>query len=87
MTELERRKRLLKMAEADERCGEMERECRLAQAALEEYTRDLPEAQREFLWRYPGAMYYLYHWTLNVVCRYMRFPEELQDTACVKIEE
>ena len=82
MTELERRQRLLALVKADARCGEMERECRLAQAALEEYSRELPEEQREFLWRYPGAMYYLYHWTMNVVCKHMRFPEEEEKADC-----
>jgi hypothetical protein len=80
MTEMERRKRLLELVEADERCGEMLRECVSARADLEEYTKGLPKEQQEFLWHYPGAMYYLFHWTLNLVCKHMRFGDELQES-------
>ena len=82
MTEMERRQRLLKLVMADAGCEEMIRECGQAQEALEVYTEGLPKDQRELLWRYPGAMYYLYHWTLNVVCSHMRFSDEVGETDC-----
>ena len=76
LSQLERRKKILEMADADEDYRRIYAEYTRTKDRFEKYTKYMPRALSNCLWSYPGMLYFLHHRLLTLVSESMRFPEE-----------
>lgn len=76
LSPMERRMRIMKLAERDEEFRRISAELAQAEKYFEAFTLTLPEEQRNLLRSCPGMEYFRFHRMLSIICEYMRFPDE-----------
>ena len=76
MTELERRERIYELCEQNEDYRGWKQQYDEANRKFTKITDKLPKKLRNFLWSVPTMGYFVHHRMLNVICEYMRFPDE-----------
>ena len=77
LTPMQRRQRIADLMNADTDCSTLLAEYKDAQNQFIGLTDRLPKKRREFLWKFPGAGYFLHHRIISLICEHMRFPDEI----------
>lgn len=78
LTPQQRRKRLDELIRQDPDCRTLLTEYHAANQAFTKATDRKPRKTQELLWSLPGAGYFLHHRILALVCKHMRFEDELK---------
>ena len=80
LTPLQRRERLLRLADSDPEISRMKQEYERGRAWFEKATRWMPPTLRSKWWNYPGMGYLIHNRMLTLVCEKMCFYDEESET-------
>ena len=76
LTPEQRRFKIYDIAETDEGYRKVKEQLDSAQNKFTRFTDRLPGFLRNFLWTYPGMLFFMHHRLLDVICEHMIFPDE-----------